>query len=266
MPKGRCEFGTRKDLSHHGLGANDIKTLRALVDGHLNVQAAEAVAHASGRERALEHLHGETLLCSKDGANMIKARDLRLPPAAPKKKASGRSNWPSTPAARRQQQSRCAERKALGAPKRVGVAEAYEAVHRLREAVATALGVELGPKIPPRAVVKMMDRAKGGALLKAKPSGRKVVRVAIHEGTPLVALLSADDDPALLVKGRLMKPGMAQLVPRRHVRYEAAGDFKRTIDFFIGGDAEEEELPGDADESEESEEEDELESGGDAAE
>ena len=59
---------------------------------------------------------------------------------------------------------------------------------------------------------------------------------------------SAPGDPALLVTDRLMRPGMAQLVPRRLVRYEAAGDFKRTIDFYIGGDAEEEELPGGADE------------------
>lgn len=247
MPRRRCKFGTQKDLRLHGLGAKDIHTLRALVDGQLNVQAAAAVAQTIGREHALEHLQGETLLCSKNGANLIKARDLRLPPAAPKKKPSGRSNWPSTPTGRTQLQSRCAERKARGAPKRVGVAEAYEAVHRLREAVATALSVEL-EKVPPRAVVKMLDRTKGGALLKAKPPGRKVVRVAIHEGTPLVALLSAADDPALLVTDRLMRPGMAQLVPRRLVRYEAAGDFKRTIDFYIGGDAEEEELPGGADE------------------
>ena len=61
-------------------------------------------------------------------------------------------------------------------------------------------------------------------------------------------ITGAVDDPALLVTDRLMRPGMAQLVPRRLVRYEAAGDFKRTIDFYIGGDAEEEELPGGADE------------------
>ena len=129
----------------------------------------------------------------------------------------------------------------------------------MRKAIATALNVEL-EKVPARAVVKMMDRTRGGALLKAKPPGRKVVRVAIHEDTPLVALLTTNDDSALPVKDQLMLPGMVQLVPRRHVRYEAAGDFKRTIDFYIGGDAVEEELPGDADESEESEEDEELES------
>ena len=105
------------------------------------------------------------------------------------------------------------------------------------EAVAKALGVEL-EAAPPRAVVKMIDAARGGTLLKSKPPGRKVVRVAIHVGTPLVALLSADDDPALLDKDRLMKPGTAQLVSRRHVRYEAAGDFIRTVDFYLGGDEE----------------------------
>ena len=52
-----------------------------------------------------------------------------------------------------------------------------------------------------------------------------------------------------------MKPGTAQLVPRRHVRHEAAGDFKRTVDFYLGGDAEEEELSDDSDESDESKEE-----------
>ena len=258
MPQRGCEFGTRKDLSHHGLLAKHTKTLHAVVDGVLNVPAAEAVAQTIGRERALEHLHGETLLRSKNGHNVIKARDLRLPSAAPKKKSSGKSNWPSTPTARAQLQSRCAERKALGIPKRVGVAEAYEAVHWLRKAVASALNVEL-EKVPPRAVVRMMDRTKGGALLKPKPPGRKVVRVAIHENTPLVALLTADEDPALPVKNRLMQPGTAQLIARRHVRYEAAGDFMRTIDFFIGGDAQEEELPRDADESDESEADEEAE-------
>ena len=92
MPRRRCKFGTQKDLRLHGLGAKDINTLRALVDGQLNVQAAAAVAQTIGREHALEHLQGETLLCSKNGANLNKARDLRLPSAAPKKKPSGRSN------------------------------------------------------------------------------------------------------------------------------------------------------------------------------
>ena len=87
------------------------------------------------------------------------------------------------------------------------------------------MNVEL-EKIPPRAVVRMIDRARGGALLKPKPPGRKVVRIAIHEGTPLVAIMPTEDNPAV-VKDRQMKPGMAQLVSRRHVRYEAVGDFKR---------------------------------------
>ena len=261
MSKRRCEFGKRRDLGLHGLDAKDIKTLRALVDGQLNVPAAEAVAQSIGREHALEQLQGETLFHSKNGANMIKACDLQLPPAAPKRRKSGKSNWPSTPSARAQLDSRCAKRKALGEPKRVGVAEAYEAVHRLREAVAKALSVEL-EAAPPRAVVKMIDAARGGTLLKSKPPGRKVVRVAIHVGTPLVALLSADDDPALLDKDRLMKPGTAQLVSRRHVRYEAAGDFKRTIDFYLGGDEAEEELSGDSGDSDDSgEDEEQVESG-----
>ena len=264
MPKSRCNFGKRKDLNRLGLTAKDIKTLRALVDGQLNVQAAEAVAQSIGRERALEHLHGETLLRSKKGTNVIKARDLRLPAAAPKRRKSGKSNWASDPAGRAKVESRTAEREALGLPKRIGVAEAYEAVHRLREVVSKALGVEL-ETVPPRAVVRMIDGAGDGTVLKAKGPGRKVVRVAVHEGVPLVAVLSSDDDPALLDKDRQMKPGTAQLVPRRHVRHEAAGDFKRTVDFYLGGDAEEEELSHDSDESEESEDgEEQVEDGGDS--
>ena len=251
MPKRPSEFGRRKDLSLHGLSAKDIKTLRALVDGQLNVPVAEAVAQSIGRESAVQKLLGETLFHSRNGTNVIKASNLRLPPDAPKRKKSGKSNWPSPPAERAKVLARCAERKAMGEPKRVGVAEAYEAIHRLREAVENALSVEL-ESVPPRAVVKMIDSAGGGALLKSKP-GRKVVRVAIHEDTPLVALLSADGDPARVANKRLMKPGTAQVVPRRHVRYEAVGDFKRTIDFFIGSDAEEEELSGDEDDGEESE-------------
>ena len=240
-------------MSLHGLGAKEIKTLRALVDGQLNVPAAEAVAQSIGRESAVQKLLGETLFHSRNGTNVIKASNLRLPPVAPKRKKSGKSNWPSPPAERAKVLARCAERKAMGEPKRVGVAEAYEAINRLRKAVENALSVEL-ESVPPRAVVKMIDTAGGGALLKSKP-GRKVVRVAIHEDTPLVALLSADDDPARVANNRLMKPGP------RHRSFHAAtcrlrsrvGDFKRTIDFYIGSDAEEEELSGDEDDGEESE-------------
>ena len=73
MPKRGCAFGKRRDLRLHGLDAKDIKTLRALVDGPLNVPAAEAVAQSIGRQHALEQLQGETLFHSKNGANMIKA-------------------------------------------------------------------------------------------------------------------------------------------------------------------------------------------------
>ena len=240
---------------HLSLSENQLRVLQTAVDTALGVDGAKRVEQRKSRQAAIAALKGEAVpsashITSRESIVKKRSIDIRPVPFV-KKRPSGRSNWPKTPAERARVKARCAERKALGLHRwmtdKTGLGrtssastpnhEAYLPSGTERDALlllASDLSTQIGRAVlNPTAWIGMV--ADGSpAWSKGRRGGRRV-EVALHSDTPPLLFRNPGGGPrAGSSEGEsLMAAGEMLVFDRGLMHCHTGGDYRRTVTFEV---------------------------------